>query len=318
MLIFALDPEGRGFAEAIAFDLDVALAPHEERHFEDGERKLRPLVDPRGEDAYVVLGLHGGPADSPHDKLLSLLMFVATLRDHGARRVTAVVPYLAYARKDLRTKPHDPLGLRVVAQLLEAVGTAQLIVLEAHNPAALENAFRIPTVHLDARHALDAAVAPLLGDGPIAVASPDPGGTKRAQLWREDLEARLRRPVGFAMVDKRRSGGLLGGGQLVAGEVGDATVLLFDDLIASGATLQRAARALRSAGASRLIACAAHGLFVGAAATTLAEAGFDRILVTDSVPPFRLPGTHRLPLGIASCVPLFAQALRDSHASWTR
>lgn len=316
MLIFSLDGAHGSLAEAVARDLDVTLARHEERRFEDGERKLRPLVDPRGADAYVIAGLHGDHDRNPHDKLVDLLMFVATLRDHGSRRVTAVVPYLAYARKDRRTKPYDPLGLRVVAQLLEAVGTAQLIVLEAHNPAALENAFRIPTVHLEVRHALDPAVAPLLGDGPLAVASPDPGGTKRAQLWREDLELRVQRPVGFALVDKRRSGGLLGGGLLVAGNVAGATVVLFDDLIASGETLQRAAKALRGAGARRIIACAAHGLFVGAAADTLADSELDEVVVTDSVPAFRLPGTHRVPLRVATCGPLLAQALRDSHASW--
>lgn len=316
MLIFSLDGAPASLAEAVARDLDVTLARHEERRFEDGEHKLRPLVDPRGADAYVIAGLHGDHDRNPHDKLVDLLMFVATLRDHGARRVTAVVPYLAYARKDRRTKPYDPLGLRVVAQLLEAVGTAQLIVLEAHNPAALENAFRIPTVHLEVRHALDPAVAPRLGDGPLAVASPDPGGTKRAQLWREELESRLQRPVGFALVDKRRSGGLLGGGSLVAGDVAGATVVLFDDLIASGETLRRAAKALRGAGARRIIACAAHGLFVGAAADTLADSELDEVVVTDSVPAFRLPGAHRVPLRVATCTPLLARALRDSHASW--
>ena len=315
-MIFSLDRDHRALAEAVAADLDTTVAAHEDRRFEDGECKVRPLVDPRGEDAYVFQGLHGTADESPHDKLVRLLMFVATLRDHGARRVTAVVPYLAYARKDRRTKPHDPLGLRVVAQLLEAVGAAQVVVLEVHNLAAFENAFRIPTVHVDARRALEAAVLPLIGAGPVAVASPDPGGTKRAQLWRDELESRLQRPVGFAMVDKTRSAGVLGGGRLVAGDVERATVILFDDLIATGDTLARAQSALRATGARRVIACAAHGLFVGAAASTLADAGFDQVLVTDSVPPFRLPEGHRVPLGIATCAPLFAEALRDSHASW--
>ena len=318
MLIFALDRDERGLAEAVAADLDLALAPHEERRFEDGERKLRPLVDPRGEDVYVVHALYGGPDDSPHDKLVSLLMFVAALRDHGARRVTAVVPYLAYARKDRQTKPYDPVGERTVAQLFEAVGTDQIMTLEVHNPAAFQNAFRIPTRLLEARRALDAVVVPLVGDGPVAVASPDPGGVKRAQLWREELEARLQRPVGFGFVDKRRSGGLLGGGEIVAGDVDGASVLLFDDLIATGATLQRAAHALRSAGARRVVAAAAHGLFVGDARTVLADGSLDHVVVTDSVPAFRLGGVHQVPLRVASCAPQFAQAVRESHASWSR
>src|SRR5450755_3978894 len=217
MLMFSLEPADP-FAQALADALDVTLAPHEERLFPDGERKLRPLVDPRGADAYVVYSLHGGPADSPYDKLCRLLMFIATLKDHGAARVTAVVPYLAYARQDRQTKLHDPLGLRYVAQLFDAVGVAQLIVLEVHDIAVFQNAFRCPTVHLSAHHAFGATAQEVAGTGPLAVVSPDPGGVKRAQLWREALEDQLARPVAFAMIDKRRSGGLLGGSQLVAGD----------------------------------------------------------------------------------------------------
>ena len=186
MLIFSLDPEST-FATALAAELDETLSRHEDRAFEDGEHKLRPLVDPRGDDVYVVASLHGGPQDSPHDKLCRLLMFIATLREHGAARVSAVVPYLAYARKDRQTKPFDPVTLRYVAQLFEAVGTAQLLVLEAHNVAALQNAFRCTTLHLDAHPAFDGVAIDVARGGPIAVASPDPGGVKRAQLWREAL-----------------------------------------------------------------------------------------------------------------------------------
>lgn len=319
MLLFSLDPECK-FAPALAAELDESLAPHEDRRFEDGEHKLRPKVDPRGADAYVIGSLHGGPQDSPHDKLCRLLMFAATLREHGAARVTAVVPYLAYARKDRQTKPFDPVTLRYVAQLFEAVGVAQLIVLEVHNVAAFQNAFRCTTLHLEAHRAFDAIVPELAGDGPLAVASPDPGGVKRAQLWRESLVERLARPVGFAMVDKRRSAGLVSSSNLVAGDVGGMTVLLLDDLIASGDTMKRAAQALRHAGAREIVACAAHGLFIDPAADALSDAAVARVLVTDSVPPFRLPaaGPVNRKLRIVSAVPLFAQAIRKCRDSWSR
>jgi ribose-phosphate pyrophosphokinase len=319
MLLFSLDPDCT-FAPALAAELDESLAAHEDRGFDDGERKLRPLVDPRGSDAYVICSLHGGPQDSPHDKLFRLLMFSGALREHGARRVTAVVPYLAYARKDRQTKPFDPVTLRYVAQLFEAAGVAQLIVLEAHNVAAFQNAFRCTTVHLQAHRVFDAAAAELARDGPLAVVSPDPGGVKRAQLWRESLEEQLARPIGFAMVDKRRSAGLVSSSNLVAGDVAGMTVLLLDDLIAAGDTMKRAAQAVRHAGAREVIACAAHGLFVGSAAETLADPSIATVMVTDSVPPFRLPaiGPVRRKLRIVSAVPLFAQAIRDCHDSWTR
>lgn len=317
MLIFSLDGSDP-LAEALCDALDESRSPHEDRAFEDGERKTRPLVDPRGEDIYVVASLHGGPHESPHDKLCRLLMFVATLRDHGAARVTAVVPYLAYGRKDRRTKPWDPVSIRYVAQLFEAVGTAQLIVLEAHNPGALQTAFRGITVHVDAWPAFDAALSDVAAEGPYAVASPDPGGVKRAQIWREALEHRLLRPVGFAMVDKRRSAGLVSGLRLVAGDVAGRTVLLLDDLIASGETMQRAAAALRHEGAREVVVFAAHGLFLPPAAERLCDAGISRVVVTDSVPPFRLPpaGPAAARLRVVSAVPWLAAAIRDSHAAW--
>jgi ribose-phosphate pyrophosphokinase len=227
------------------------------------------------------------------------------------------VPYLAYARKDRRTKPFDPLNLRYVAQLFDAVGTARLITLEVHNVAALQNAFRCPTLHLEAHRAFDALVEGREGAHPLAVASPDPGGVKRAQLWREALEERLARPVGFAMVDKRRSAGVVSSFSLVAGEVRGAVVLLIDDLIASGGTMRRAAIALHEAGATKVIACAAHGLFTGAAAEELADAGIDEIVVTDSVPAFRLSADSplRAKLCVVPAAPLFAQAIRACLAT---
>lgn len=322
MLLFCLDP-GSTLAPALAAALDEPLSPFEDRSFEDGEHKLRPKVDPRGADVYVMLSLYGGPSGSqlsPHDKLFSLLLFSATLREHGAARVTAVVPYLAYARKDRQTKPFDPVTLRYVAQLFEAAGVAQLIVLEAHNVAALQNAFRCTTLHLEAHRAFDPVIAELAGDGRLAVASPDPGGVKRAQLWRESLIERLSVPVGFAFVDKRRSAGLVSSDNLVAGDVQGLSVLLLDDLIATGATMQRAAQALRHAGARDVIGCAAHGLFIEPAADVLADAAISRVLVTDSVPPFRLPvgGPVSRKLRVVSAVALFASAIRQCRDSWRR
>lgn len=317
MLLFALDAT-RDFGAVIARELAVTLAPLEERTFEDGEHKIRPLVDPDGADVYVVQSLHGGPAASGDDKLVRLLSFIAALRDHGARRITAVTPYLAYARKDRRTKPFDPVSLRVIAQLFEAVGCDGLITLEVHNVAAFDNAFRRRAVNLDAYPLFSAAAAKLIGDAPVAVASPDVGGVKRAQLWREALEAAWQRPVGQAFVDKRRSAGVVSGGEVVTGDIRDASVLILDDLIATFGTIERAASALRDAGARRVLAFAAHGLFVEPAADALERTSVERVFVTDSVPLFRLqarPARERVE--VLPCAALFAAEIRRQHAAWT-
>jgi len=318
MRLYSLD-EDSGLAESIAACLNQPLSEHELRVFDDGEGKLRPLQDPAGCDVYVISRLHGGPTLSPHDRLWRLWSFIATLRDHGAAHVTAVVPYLAYARKDRITKPFDPLSLRHVAQCFEAVGTHCIIVLEAHNVAAFQNAFRIPTLHVDAYQAFDQLVD--AQDSPWVVVSPDPGGVKRAQLWREALVARLGQPVGFAMVDKRRSAGVVSGGDLLAGEVDGANALLFDDLIASGLTMARAAQALREAGARQVIAVAAHGLFMSGACEALADPGIAAIAVTNSVPTFRVPDTAQIArrIRVFPIGPLLARAIaRCSQAGAMR
>lgn len=318
--LYALEPGALG--SAVANGLGLTLSPCEDRRFEDGEHKWRPLCDSAGSDAYLLASLYGDVQASPQDRLLRLLMAVATLRDHGAARVTALVPYLAYARKDQQTQPFDPVSLRYVAQLFEAMGTQQIMVLEAHNPAALQNAFRIPTRHLTGHAVLTPAVARLVGEEAPAVASPDPGGARRARLWQESLAQSLQRPagglqrpVGFALVDKRRSAGVQRATASVAGDVRGMTVLLLDDLIASGQTLQRAARALRGAGARRVIACATHGLFVGDAAQALMDDSIERILVTDSVPTDRLApdAPLRAKLQVLSAAPLFTAAVQASH-----
>jgi ribose-phosphate pyrophosphokinase len=297
---------------AIAKCLGMPLCAHEEREFEDGEHKARPL-DPVGNaDVYVVQSLHGGPEASANDKLCRLLFFIGALKNAGAARVIAVVPYLCYARKDRRTKPNDPVTTRYVAAMFEAIGTDAVVTLEVHNPVAYENAFRCRTVTLTATP-LFVEYASKLKDENLCVVSPDTGGAKRAELFRETLEAIRGRPIGKAFADKHRSAGVVTG-DLFVGDVTGATALVIDDLISTGGTLVRAARAARSAGARRVIALTAHGLFMEGAAEALADPALDRVIVTDTVPPFRLPaGASRDKLDILPSAPLFAEAIARLH-----
>lgn len=312
MQLFALGAS-RAFGEAVAAALGVPLAAHEEREFEDGEHKARPLVGVRGADVYVVQGLHGGPERSPNDRLCRLLFFLGAVRDAGAARVTAVIPYLAYARKDRRTKPRDPLTTRYVAQLLEAMGVDAVVTLDVHNVVAFQNAFRCRAEHLDSRILFARRLRGMAGGGPVVVASPDPGGVKRAQLFRETFEAMLGREVGAAFMEKRRSAGVVSG-ELLVGEVAGATVVVVDDLIASGGTMRRAAEACLAQGAARVLAVAAHGLFTGHAAEAIAAPALSRTFVTDTVPPFRLPpGLVGARVEVVSAAPLFAEAIRRLH-----
>ncbi|HXH04754.1 MAG TPA: ribose-phosphate diphosphokinase [Candidatus Competibacteraceae bacterium] len=282
LLVFALDTT-REYGARVAAHLGLPLGEHEEREFEDGEHKARPLVDVRRREVFVIHSLHGGSGRSPSDKLCRLLFFIGALKDAGAERVTAVAPYLCYARKDRRTQSCDPITTRYVAQLFEASGADAVITCDVHNLAAFENAFRCPTTNLEAIPLFVAHFAPLLRGEKIAVVSPDTGGIKRAERFRLALAEALQEEPSAGFVDKRRSGGIVSGELLVAGDVRDRAVILFDDLISTGTTLRRAAQSCRTAGAAKVFAAATHGLFVEQAAAVLADPVFQEVAVTDTV-----------------------------------
>jgi ribose-phosphate pyrophosphokinase len=299
---------------AVAAELSLPLAAHEEREFEDGEHKTRPLETVRGAHVFVIQSLHGESSQSANDKLCRLLFFIGAIKDAGAARVTTVVPYLCYARKDRRTKFSDPVTTRYIAGMFEAVGTNDIVTLDIHNPAAFENAFRCPTVALTAAP-LFVEYARSLGDERLCVVSPDPGGAKRADIFHEALQAQLGRPVGKALADKRRSGGVVSG-DLFVGEVEGATALVIDDLISTGGTLMRAARAARHAGAKRVVALVTHGLFMPGAETVLMESAIDRLVVTDSAST-SLGEAARAKIDVLTVAPLLAECIRRLHAGDT-
>jgi ribose-phosphate pyrophosphokinase len=150
-------------------------------------------------------------------------------------------------------------------------------------------------------------------DDKFSVVSPDTGGAKRAELFREGLEAALGRPVGKAFADKHRSAGVVSG-DLFIGDVAGATALVIDDLISTGGTLLRAARAARQAGARRVIALVTHGLFMSGAAEALADPAIDRLVIIDAVPAFRLAnGPARDKVDILPAAPLIAETIRRLH-----
>lgn len=313
LLLFGLQ-DSRECAGRIAARLGIALAAHEEREFEDGEHKARPLVSVRGHDCYVYHNLCGRPGASANDRLCRLLFFCATLKQNGAARVTAVTPYLAYARKDRQTKPRDPVTTRYVAQLFEAVGIDRVMVVDVHNLAAFQNAFRIGTVELTARPLFLRHLLPRLADREPVVVSPDAGGAKRAEAFRELLEAHLHRPVPLAFLEKKRSAGVVSG-EAVVGEVEGRLAVVIDDMVASGTTMRRAAESLRRQGARAVVACATHGLFTDGSQAVLESGAFDAFLVTDTIPPFRLPAeVAARHLTFVETAPLLAEAIRRLHA----
>lgn len=312
-MLFALDAT-QALGSRVAVELGLELARHEARDFDDGEHKLRPLDCVRGRDVYVLSSLYGDATSSVNDKLVRLLFFLGAVCDAGAARLTAVLPYLCYARKDARTQPDDPLPTRYVAQLLEALGVDRVLVIEAHNPAAFQNAFRIPAEHLSCSGLFaDAIASRLPADARLVVVSPDPGGFKRADRLKSSLARRLQRDIGLAMMEKRRASGTLEVGRL-AGDVAGATAIVVDDILATGSTLAAAVAACRAHGATTAIAAVSHGLFVAPAARLLATDALPQVLITDTVAPFRLTEGARARVEVVGVASLLARAIEQLAA----
>lgn len=206
--VFALNTS-RGFGEQVSALLRTPLSAHEEREFEDGEHKARPLVSVRGKDVFVIESLYGDSQQSVNDKLCRFLFFLGALRDASAGRVTAVIPYLCYARKDKKSKSRDPVTTRYIAALFEAVGVDGAMTLDVHNLAAYQNAWRIPADHLEAKKLFVDYFLPLVAQHDIIVVSPDVGGVKRAEDFRVAFSSALGRPVHSAFLEKYRSAGVV-------------------------------------------------------------------------------------------------------------
>jgi ribose-phosphate pyrophosphokinase len=301
------------FGEQVSDRLGVPLSPHEEREFEDGEHKVRPLVSVRGKDVFVIQSLYGDPQHSVNDKLCRLWFFLGALRDASAARLTAVVPYLCYARKDRKSKSRDPVTTRYVATLFEAIGVDRVVTLDVHNLAAFQNAFRVPTEHLEARNLFVDYFVPLVQREEVVVVSPDVGGIKRAEDFRQTLSTALGRAIPSAFMEKYRSAGVVSG-EAVVGDVADKTAIILDDLISSGTTLVRAAEACRARGARTIYAAASHGVFVGTASQVLAHPALEKVVVTNTMPPFRLdPEVIKTKLVLLDTTPLFADAIQRLH-----
>ena len=305
---------GREFAEHVCSNLGISLSAHEERDFEDGEHKTRSLESVRGKDVFVIQSLYGDADQSVNDKLARLLFFLGSLRDASASRLTAVIPYLCYARKDRRSKSRDPVTTQYVAELFEAMGLDRLVTLDVHNLAAFQNAFRILTEHLEAKNSFVKYFVPLLHNEEVVVVSPDVGGVKRAESFREALSAALGRPITSAFLEKYRSAGVVSG-EAVIGDVADKTVIIVDDLVSSGTTLARAAQACKVRQARTVYAVATHGVFAANASQVLAQAPLEKVVVTNTIPPFRLnPDVVRNKIVVLDATPLIAEAIRRMHS----
>lgn len=268
----------------------------EDELFPDGERRVRIVGSVRGLEVYLLQPL-GAPVG---ESLLALLFLADAARRGGATRLIALIPYLGYARQDRRSRDGEPLGVRVVADLLATARFDRLAVVDLHS-AASEAAFACPVDNLSATPLLAETARPFLGPDTVVVA-PDAGAARLAR----DYGRRLGLPV--AGVHKTRTGAREVRSKEVAGNVRGLRPFIVDDMISTGSTIAAACEAVEAAGAREgAVVAAAHGLFAPGSAAVLGSAGLSRLLVTDNVEAVEAPAS---PPTTVSLAPLLAEVVR--------
>jgi ribose-phosphate pyrophosphokinase len=287
---------GAATAESIGLTLGArALA-----RFPDGELHVELQETVRGREVFLV-----EPTGPPvHEHLFDLFMLADACRRAGAARLIAIIPYFGYARQDRRATGRDPVGGRVVADLLSACGIERVVAMDLHT-GSLEGFFPFPLEHLSAVHLLAQAAATSGVPAESVIVAPDLGAVKLAERY-----ARLLR-MPIAIVNKTRLSGEEVEAKGIVGEVRGRPILIVDDMISTGGTIAAAVKAALAAGALPDVAVAAtHGLFVGSAAKRLGGLGVKRFIVSDSVA--RSPDLA-LPIRVVTIAPLLGEAIKRLH-----
>ncbi len=299
------------FGKKICEHLEITLSSIEERAFEDGEQKIRPMESVRGQDVFVIQSLYTDSMESVHDKICKLLFFISTLRDSFAKEITAVIPYFAYGRKDRKTKDRDPITFKYLARLLEASGADQVVSMDVHNTAAFQNAFRIPTEHLEARVLFPGYLTDILSNHSAVVVSPDTGGIKRAETFRSTLMEVYNKEIGKAYIEKERTKDTLISGGIIVGDVKDKVCIIVDDIISGGNTIKHTLIALDEACAGDIYVCATHGVLTEKSKELLKHPRLKKIFITDTIIPWRIKDIFPCEkIEIIDSTPLFAKALK--------
>jgi len=298
LTVFAGSANGP-LAQAVANTLGARLGHLTLNRFPDGELHIEIDETIRAHDVFVVQ-----PASAPvGEHLLELLLIADACHRAGAARVTAVIPYLGYARQDRRANGREPVAARVVADLLQAGRIDRIVAVDLH-VVSLEGFFAIPLEHLSAVPLLAEAARATVGPEAVVV-SPDLGAVKLTERY----AARLHLPV--AIVHKTRVSGEEVRAERVVGDVLGRIPLIVDDMISTGATIEAAISALLAAGARpEVTVVATHALLVGTAAQRLAALPIRRLIATDSV---AIPEGRRLPLEVVSIGPLLGETIDRLH-----
>ena len=280
--------------------LGVPVGEARLQRFADTEVAFQIEENVRGADVFLVQ-----PTSTPVDShLMELCVMIDAFRRASASRITAVIPYYGYARQDRKDKPRVPITAKLVANILSAAGANRVLTMDLHK-AQIQGFFDIPVDHLFAAPVIIEYLKSIQTDK-LTVVSPDAGGAERARAYAKRLGAEL------AIVDKRRSEDGTAEVMHVIGTVADRVCVIQDDIIDTAGTMQKAALALKENGASRVLACAVHGVLSGPALDRVNGSALEQLIVTNTIPQVGNAGICDK-LEVLSVATLLAKAIQSIH-----
>jgi ribose-phosphate pyrophosphokinase len=263
-------------AQRIADQLNIELGDVKLKTFANGETYVRYKESIRGADVFIVQTCCGR---ATNDYLWELQIMIQAAKLASANRITAIMPWFPYSRQDKKSAPREPITAKLLADVLDAAGADRVLTMDLH-AGQIQGFFRIPVDHMTALPLFARYYRETLGlhgEGVVAV-SPDPGRAKMATKFAQMLDA------DFALMNKQRPAHDVASVTEVVGDVRGKVAIMSDDIIVTGGTLIAGAQALLDAGATKVYACATHGLFPDDALTKLAESKLAGLAVTDTVP----------------------------------
>jgi ribose-phosphate pyrophosphokinase len=258
-------------AKEIAEHLGINLGQGYATTFSNGEIRVSIEESVRGCDVYLVQSL-SNPVDH---HIMELLIMIDALKRASAERITAVIPYFAYARQDRKTRPREPISAKLLANLITVAGANRVLTMDLH-AGQIQGFFDIPVDPLQSSPILAEYIKSLnIEDG--VVVSPDVGGVARARAF----ASRLHLPI--AIIDKRRPAPNESEVMYIVGDVRGKVCIIIDDMIDTGGTLIKGAEALLDEGALEVYACATHPVFSGNTVEFLKESKIKRVIVTNTI-----------------------------------
>jgi ribose-phosphate pyrophosphokinase len=291
----------RPLAEEICQHLNIEIGKANTTRFSDGEFNFQILENVRGEDCFIVQ-----PTCPPVDSnIMELLIMLDAFRRSSAKRITAVIPYYGYARKDRKDRPRVPISSKLVANLITTAGADRVLLFDLH-AGQIQGFFDIPADHLYAAPVLVGHFQSLQLPN-LTVVAPDAGGVERARAYAKRLGAEL------AIIDKRRDYDRLGEVEVlhVVGDVENRTTLIVDDMVDTAGTLVKAGEALKRNGAETVYATATHAVLSGPAIERIEASPIKEVVVTNSIPLKEACGSKKI--RCLSVAALLAEAIVSIH-----